>query len=201
MAATVFGKRVLHFSRDRLLGGILLAVLISGLGQLQAASLKPSIKKETVTVRLVGRASSAPVTSFGANYDSYVAAIQSSKNRNDAPLVKLVYRFLNYDVRIPASLLDYQMALTFRAVRQADCDESTDSLLYNERVAPSGSVAGRDLTFIYAKDAVGITIPADTVLPCYVVTPADYKGSKQIPARPFNPIVADKAPTTTPAAK
>jgi hypothetical protein len=142
-----------------------------------------------VTVRLIGLASPLPVTSFGANYDSYVAAMRLRKD--DVSLVKLVYRFMNYDPRFPASLVDYDFVHKFRAVREPDCDEAVDTMLFSHRITASGATAGRDLTFEYAKHAAQIAVAPPTVLPCYVVSPADYKGSKHLPAGPSNSAVAD----------
>lgn len=155
-----------------------------------AAGIEPSPKKEVVSVRFVGRAASVPVTSFGANRSSFVAALHS-RNSPDVSLVKIVYRFLTYDTSLPASVVDYDVVHRFRALRQTDCDEVADTLLYSHRLAPSGEILGRDFSFQYAKNASGITIPPAAVLPCYIVTPAGYKGSKRIPAAVADSIVGD----------
>ncbi len=164
-----------------------------------AAGLKTTLKKEPVSIRLIGRASPLPTTSFGANYDSYVAELHTAKN--DARLVKLVYRFLSYDPSFPKALVDYDILHRFRAVRQPDCDETADTMLYSHRVAASGEIVESDFSFEYAKHASDVAIPPATVLPCYVVTPADYKGSKQVSAAPSHAVVNNKDAGTQRAAK
>lgn len=153
-------------------------------GPAYGAKLRAGVKKESVSVRLVGRAASATVSSFGANHQSYVAVLQEGHNK-DAVLVKLVYRFLDYDGDLAALFMDYDLVHRFRAVRQPDCDEATDSVLYSRNLMPTGEASSRAFTFEYAHHAAGVAIPPKTVLPCYVVTPADYKGSDRITnARP-----------------
>lgn len=159
----------------------LLLLLLMDVTWAHAAGLEPSPKKEVVSVRFVGRAASVPITSFGANHHSFVAVLHFG-NSHDVSLVKIVYRFLSYDTSLPASLMNYDIVHKFRAVRQTDCDEVADTLLYSHRLSSSGGISGRDFSFQYARNASGITIPPDSVLPCYIVTPADYKGSAHVPA-------------------
>jgi hypothetical protein len=143
--------------------------------------LEDSIKKQSVSVRLVGRTPPLPVTTFGANYQSFVATLQDDKNF--APQVKLVYRFLSYDRGLPAAFMDYNYVHKFRAVRQPDCDESAATVLYSRHPSPTGEMSNSNLSFEYARGAKGVPISSTTVLPCYVVAPGDYKGSTRLPVR------------------
>ncbi len=178
---------------------LVLLIAISGPGRAYAAGIKKP-KKQLVSVRFLGRAPLMPVTSFGANYESYVAALRSHSNKDEGSLVKLVYRFLTYDSRLPASLLDYNAVHRFRAVREPECDQTVEAMLYGDRpVLPSGTQVS-DFSFVYARNALPMQIPEAAVLPCYVVTPADYKGSKNVPAGVSNSVAAGKAATTAPAA-
>ncbi len=167
------------------------AVLLLAGGAAQGRSLKSSVKKESVSFRLVGRAAPVPITSFGANYESYVAALQSPKT-NDVSLVKVVYRFLSYDPRLPVSFVDYDLVHTFRAVRQPDCDESASAMLYSHPLSHTGEVQNETFTFEYAKHASDVTIAPAVMLPCYVITPADYKGSNPVPQRDARPLLSEK---------
>ncbi len=181
-------------------GAVLVVLLVASHAPLvHAEKLRDSVKKQSISVRLVGRASSLPVTTFGANYQSFVAAL--AVRNNDPLLVKLVYRFLSYDKSLPAAFMNYNYLHRFRAVRQPDCDEVADSVLYSRHASPAGEMLDRDFTFEYAKGATATTIPATIVLPCYVVTPADYLGSTHVRRTIPSPIVAEKAPASTGAAK
>ena len=169
-------------------------VLLSGGSLIQRADakkLQDSLKIQSMSVRLVGRASSTPVTTFGANYQSFVAAFYAHNN-HDVTLVKLVYRFLSYDQDLPAALMDYTLVHRFRARRQPDCDESADSILYSRHSSPSGKMLDREFSFSYARNAAGVTMPPAAILPCYVIAPADYKGSKRVPLALSGAVVAEK---------
>jgi hypothetical protein len=142
--------------------------------------LHDSTKKQSVSVRLVGRTPPLPVTTFGANYQSFVATLQT--NKDYATQVKLVYRFLSYDQGLPTAFMDYNYVHKFRAVRQPDCDESAATILYSRHSSPTGETLKSNLSFEYARSATGVAIAPTAVLPCYVVTPGDYQGSKRLPA-------------------
>jgi hypothetical protein len=172
-------------------GAVLVLLLLAGHAErVHAEKLRDSVKKQSVSVRLIGRASSLPVTTFGANYQSFVAALHAPNG--DISLVKLVYRFLSYDHGLPAAFMDYDYVHRFRAVRQLDCDEAADTVLYSRHASPAGEMPGRDFTFEYAKGAADTRIPSTGVLPCYVVTPADYQGSTHLPRTTPIAIVAKK---------
>lgn len=172
---------------------VVAVALLSGslIQRVEARKFQDSLKTQYVSVRMVGRASSIPVTSFGANYQSFVAAFYAHNN-HDVTLVKLVYRFLSYDQDLPAALMDYDLMHRFRARRQPDCDESADTILYSRHSSPSGKMLDREFSFSYAKNATGVTIPSAAILPCYVIAPADYKGSKRVPTAVSGDVAAEK---------
>ena len=190
-------------SRQYWVSGAVLVLLlfVSHTQPAHAEKLRDSVKKQSVSVRLVGRASPLPVTTFGANYESFVAALETQNNKDDVSLVKLVYRFLGYDRGLPAVFMDYNYVHRFHAVRRPDCDEVASTVLYSRHVSAVGEMPDHDFTFEYAKGATGTTIPSTIVLPCYVVTPADYQGSTRVPRTIPSPIVAEKEQGPTGAAK
>ena len=167
-------------------------VVIACMGTVCAANLTSPVKKQSITVRLIGRASFLPVTSFGANYESYVGSLQSKAS--DSTMVKIVYRFMNYEPRLPGSLADYDLVHTFRATRQPDCDAKAETLIYSQHVGPAGQVSEPAFSFVYAKNASGVSIPPTVLLPCYVVSADGYKGTRTMPARRPGPIATDGAP-------
>jgi len=184
--------RSLRHARLHWVIGVAVALLVGSLIQrAEAKKLQDSLKTQDVLVRMVGRASSIPVTTFGANYQSFVAAFYAHNN-HDVILVKLVYRFLSYDQDLPAALMDYNLVHRFRARRQPDCDESADTILYSRHPSPSGTMLDREFSFSYAKNATGVTIPTAAILPCYVIAPADYKNSRRVPIAVSGAVVAEK---------
>jgi hypothetical protein len=168
----------------------LVLVVAACVEQSDAVKLKESFRKRSVSVRLVGRAAPLPTSTFGANYDSYVAVLQAG-NITDVPFVKLVYRFMDYDRSLPRLFMDYEFVHRFRALRQPDCDEPAEAMLYSLHLTRFGELLGSDFSFEYAKNATEIVIPATTILPCYVVAPTDYKGSHRVPARPSASVTAE----------
>lgn len=167
-------------------------LVVAFVGTMCGADLRPTVKKQSISVRLIGRASSLPLTSFGANYESYVGTLQTKAN--GLALVKLVYRFMNYQPRFPGSLADHDLVHSFRATRQPDCDERAESIIYSRQVGPAGQTSEPTFSFVYAKNASGISIPPSAVLPCYVVSADDYKGTRSLPVGQADPVAADKQP-------
>jgi len=142
-------------SRQYWVSGAVLVLLlfVSHTQPAHAEKLRDSVKKQSVSVRLVGRASPLPVTTFGANYESFVAALETQNNKDDVSLVKLVYRFLGYDRGLPAVFMDYNYVHRFHAVRRPDCDEVASTVLYSRHVSAVGEMPDHDFTFEYAKGA------------------------------------------------
>ena len=166
-----------HLRRPRLLI-IALAILAAAISAIpgNAEKLQRQLKKESIFVRVVGRAAPLPVSTFGANEQPYIVMLQPA-DKQEPSLAKLVYRFLSYDRTLPAVFLDYDLVHKFRAVRQPECDEVAGALLYSLRSTGSGGAVNSELSFEYARQATGIAISPQAVLPCYVASPADHQGS------------------------
>jgi hypothetical protein len=118
-------------------------------------------KSETIRLRLVARERSAPISATTRNTDLYLVELQTKAGKQ---LALLSYSFLAYEPQIPASLFDYARVLKFRAVRDKSCDST---------MAEEGKF---DLTY---SSGAPQTIDPQTALPCYVVTPRDYRGAEQ----------------------
>jgi hypothetical protein len=146
----------------------------------RAEKLRFSAPKQSLQVRLVGRAAPLPRSTFGGNEQSYIAAVPSGPDPSGA-LVRLVYRFLSYDRDLPAAFLDYELVHKFRAVRQPECDAVARSLLFSRRLLAYDRLTPDEFSFTFARNATQQTIPPERELPCYVVTPGDYQESHRIP--------------------
>jgi len=127
-------------------------------------------KYQAIKVQLIAREKSLSLTTFGRNTDSYIS--ESRLKHGQSELIRLSFRFLHQESRIPDSFLDYAAIHEFRALRDPSCDGSLQSLLH------------RSSSWKYAENAPQIDATAETILPCYVVTPEDYKGSKHLKLRP-----------------
>lgn len=158
----------------------MLAALLFGIHveECYAKDSRDTVKKQLVIVRILGRAEVLPISSFGANYHSYVAVVESGAK--EVTFIKLLYRFMDHDGALPSSWADYELVHKFHATRQPECDEAADSMLYSQHRAHTGELLDREFSFTYARNA-HITIPETAVLPCYVVSPRDHDGSKRVP--------------------
>jgi hypothetical protein len=158
----------------------LLALCIVGLPLARGAELRSSSNKKMLKVRLIGSEPSVPTTSFGPNWKSYVAEVQSGAER--PRLVRFVYRYALSAPTMPGTFLDYALVHRFRALRDEACDMPLASMLYSYKFS-SGDFepvrpTGRELTLEYASSAPRLSAADPAVLPCYVVGPKDYKGSR-----------------------
>lgn len=176
-------RRKAYLQRLLTVGLALIAALTPSIPS-QAEKLQYPLKKQPIAVRVVGRAAPLPISSFGANEQSFIVMLQPAADQAPS-LAKLVYRFVSYDRDLPATFLDYDFVHKFRAARQAGCDERASALLYSPRKAASGRLLDLELSFEYARQATGIAIPPEVVLPCYVVAPADHRGSSRSLAKLF----------------
>jgi hypothetical protein len=118
-------------------------------------------KSETIRLRLVARERSAPISTTARNNDLYVVELQTKSGKQ---MALLSYTFLSYEPRIPDSLFTFERVLKFQAVRDKSCDSTV------EREGQFG------LTY---SDGAPQTIDPKAVLPCYVTTSRDYRGTER----------------------
>jgi hypothetical protein len=126
-------------------------------------SLYVKVRHETIRVRLIAQEPSAPITATARNTDWYVVELQDKSGEKQ--FVRLTYSFLYFEPRLPESFLDYSAVHKFSAIRDTGCDLP---------------VARLDKPHLqHARHAPNADLGADGALPCYVVTPKDYKGTKR----------------------
>jgi hypothetical protein len=123
-------------------------------------SLYSKPKYENIQVRLIAREQLAPITSGARNTDWYVVELQGKSGEKH--MARLTYSFLAHEARLPESFLNYATVHKFRAVREKSCDSSM------------AQVAQRNLQY---STGVPKSFGQNAALPCYVVTPKDYRGS------------------------
>jgi hypothetical protein len=100
----------------------LLFVLFSGRPTADGQLHWPTVRKETIDVRLIALAIAYPRTSFFANDEVFIAEQELSKE--ESRFIKLVYDFLPYQSPLSTYGLDYSIVHKVNAVRDKTCDES-----------------------------------------------------------------------------
>lgn len=130
---------------------------------------------QTVKFRIAAVTEGVRKSGVSPNRETYLAyLIDSDKSYKS---VKLVFRHLGYEDGLSADFADFALVHTFKALRERSCDETYESFSTKLVVGPAGKLQSVAVARYVSPDAAQ-DIPADQVLPCYVINPQGYKGSK-----------------------
>ena len=148
---------------------IVLLLLLSISTPVFSLELKAQHKKaQTVTFRIAAFTERVPRSSFSPNRETYLAYLTS--DNKSYKTVKIVFRFLGYEDGLSSEFADFDLVHTFKAIRDRSCDESWQSFSTKFAVGKDGHPLQVAITRYVAPEAAQ-DIPADQVLPCYVITP------------------------------
>lgn len=109
-----------------------------------------------------------PRSNFSPNRETYLAYLTS--DNKSYKTVKIRFRYLGYEDGLSDEFADFGLVDTFKAVRDRSCDESWQSFSTKFVVGKDGNPLPVVITRYVAPEAAQ-DIPADQVLPCYVITP------------------------------
>jgi hypothetical protein len=111
----------------------------------------------------------------GPQYEQFVFGVQRGQSERVTP-IKVAYAFFKSDGTLPDSFFDYSKWYELKAVRDARCDESVQSLSYVESVEHG---SGKPLPPTYVlrllEGAPKDVLKPEAVLACYVLRPGDYR--------------------------
>ena len=93
----------------------------------------------------------------------------------------IVFRYMGYEDGVPEEFVDYDLVHTFKGVRDRTCDETWHSLSTKMEVMPGDKVVISDAIRYASADAMP-DIPAEQLLPCYVVQAQGNRGSRRVAA-------------------
>ncbi len=112
----------------------------------------------------------------GLRRETFLFGVES-KETSMQPLrpIKVVYKFYRRQPTLPESFFDYSVRYQLQAVRDSSCDETLDSLSYEEAADESGKPLGRDYVLRPLEGAPKELLKPDSLLPCYVLRPGNYK--------------------------
>ena len=142
-----------------------------------AAGLAPEPRTSTIHVRFIAREQPIARTSFGDNWDSYIAELQHKNGERE--LIRLSYRFLYYEPQMPQSFLDYSYVYGFRALRSEECSATIAAATRKYAFGTAGRIEIHKTALHYASDAPQLDEGSQAVLPCYVVRPSGHFSSKR----------------------
>jgi hypothetical protein len=134
-------------------------------------------RASTICVRLIAREQPVARTTFGENWDFYLAELQHKEGEHE--LVRLSYRFLHYQPEIPELAFDYSYRHSFRAVLDGECSGSIAAATRRYVFGPEKKIEIQKAALRYASAAPRIDEDSNAILPCYVIRPSGYIGSKE----------------------
>jgi hypothetical protein len=146
------------------------------------------VKPQTVGFRIAAVTEHVARSGFSPNRETYLAYFVS-KGQPDVT-AKVVFRYLGYEDGLSEGFADFGLVHTFKAVRNRFCDESWQSFSTKFVVGRDSTLSAAVITRFVSTDAVR-DIPDEQVLPCYVITPQGYRGSKAVPIDHANLLVSE----------
>jgi hypothetical protein len=170
--------------RDKVLIALFLsAAFLLPLGvEAKAPTLVPRQNKTKAVFRLVAREEPLP-TNTVANTEMFVAEmVEHQEQQANSKLVRLVFRSTNLGATLYGSNFDYSLLHTFRALRDESCDQTYKAVSTKYLFLSPWQYLGSANALEPAAGAPQISTSDDTVLPCYVITPSDYRGTKTLRA-------------------
>jgi len=102
---------------------------------------------------------------------------KTNKNRQDT-LIKVVYKYLQQEPKLPREFFDYSLRYRLRVTRDRGCDQTLRDVVYVPYRDGSGARVGESLMLFPAKGAPALNPNADLALQCYVLKPGDYQLAK-----------------------
>lgn len=169
--------------------GFALVILISLLADASPAqkTAKPKKNETEPQIAITGRVladvfglADYLLVGEGFNVKVFILGMEaSSKQGTLLTPVKVKYRFFNWQPILPQSFFDYSRRYELMVVRDHSCDETVESLSYVQAADPSGKPIGEDLVLRPLEGAPKELLKHDLRLPCYVLTPGNYKALKE----------------------
>ncbi len=141
-------------------------------------ALRPRVNKSVRSGRIVAAIPLETRMSVGLNQQSFIFELDKPAPGEDSPLIKISYRFALRDPEIPSSFATYSPIQTFKMQRDESCDEMWTTLSTSYRFDPEGNFRGTFNPMRYSLGAPATKVGENVLLPCYVVTPQDYRSTK-----------------------
>lgn len=138
-----------------------------------------------LTGRFVAQVDGPSVTGFGWNQQTYIFQQFSPFGTQ---FVAVSDTFLIYQPHLPSVGLDYSKFYKLTAARNEKCDDTLENISRRFIFDSHGRFVEMKYALTYTKNFPSLTLPWQTPLPCYVVSPV----------RPGAAVITEAAPETTP---
>jgi hypothetical protein len=132
----------------------------------------PTLRKESIEVRLIALALTLPRTSFFANDEVFIA--EQEMGKDESRFIKLVYDFLPYQPPLSSYGLNYSLVHRVHAVRDTSCDETLREMRWQRQATANNwkYAAGTPVADLDQRQAR---------LRCYRTTSSDYERALREP--------------------
>lgn len=157
---------------------ILCAITAIDSGASSRKQLPPSL-----TGRFVAQVDGPPITGFGLNQQTYIFQQFSPFGTQ---FVTVSDTFLIYQPHLPSIGLDYSKSYKLTAARNEKCDDTLENISRRFVFDSHGRFVEMKYALTYAKNYPSLTLPWQSPLPCYVVSPV----------RPGAAVITEATPET-----
>jgi hypothetical protein len=137
----------------------------------------------TLSGRFVAQVDGPPITGFGLNQQTYIFQQFSPFGTQ---FVTVSDTFLIYQPSLPNVGLDYSKFYQLTAVRSEKCDDTLENISRRFVFDSHGRFVEMKYALTYAKNYPSLTLPWQSPLPCYVVSPV----------RPGAAVITEATPET-----
>jgi hypothetical protein len=137
----------------------------------------------TLSGRFVAQVDGPPITGFGMNQQTYIFQQFSPFGTQ---FVTVSDTFLIYQPSLPNVGLDYSKFYQLTAVRSEKCDDTLENISRRFVFDSHGRFVEMKYALTYANNYPSLTLPWQSPLPCYVVSPV----------RPGAAVMTEAAPGT-----
>ena len=163
-----------NMKRSRSFVVFVIAVVFVLSGGIPAADGEPwpTLRKQSIEVRLIALADVYPRSSFFANDEVFIA--EQEFGTEESRFIKLMYDYLPYQPPLSSYGLNYSLVHKVQAVRDTSCDENLWEMRWQRR-ATSGN-------WRYATEIPVVDLDRRQArLRCYRTTSADYEKALREP--------------------
>ena len=162
-----------YITRRLRTSAVIFLVMFCATAEIDCAARSAKHLGTVLTGKFVARVDGPPLTGFGMNRESYVFEMFSPTG---SQFVTLSNTFLVYQPHLPVFGLDYSKLYRLTAVRDVTCDDTLENISRRAVFAPHGQFLEMKYSLTYAQNFPSTTLPWQSPLPCYVVTPVPPPG-------------------------
>jgi hypothetical protein len=160
-----------------------LLLIVCAITAIESGASSRKQPQPTLSGRFVAQVDGPPITGFGLNQQTYIFQQFSPFGTQ---FVTVSDTFLIYQPSLPNVGLDYSKFYQLTAVRSEKCDDTLENISRRFVFDSHGRFVEMKYALTYAKNYPSLTLPWQSPLPCYVVSPV----------RPGAAVITEATPET-----